>query len=163
MERQVSRSGSLQPLAPVMMQALRRRGLGRAALLGRIMQRWEDIVGPQIATVAHPEGVRARVLFVAVTDAIWLQQITFYHAQILQQLQQVLGDVPITRVHFTLTTCSCPLVTGAQVTPEPPPLPLTAAEERQVLEGTAAIADAELREAVRRAWRRGWEARRQSA
>jgi predicted nucleic acid-binding Zn ribbon protein len=124
------------------------------------MQHWEEVVGPQIATVAHPEGVRTRVLFVTVTDAIWLQQLTFYHAQILQQLQQVLGDVPIVRVHFTLTTLSRPVATGAQAAPEPPPLSLTAAEERQVLEGTAAIADADLREAVRRAWRRGWEARR---
>jgi len=40
------------------------------------------------------------------------------------------------------------------------PLPLTAVEEQQVQEGTASIADPDLREAVRRAWQRGWQARR---
>jgi len=33
-------------------------------------------------------------------------------------------------------------------------------EEQQMQEGTASIADPDLREAVRRAWQRGWQARR---
>jgi hypothetical protein len=135
-------------------------GLGRIALLAQIVQRWEDIVGSHIAAVAYPEGMRARVLFVTVTDAIWLQQLTFCQAQLLQKLRHVLGDVPITRVHFTLATVPRPTPPDIEPAPEPPSVLLTSEEEHQVLESTAAIADAELREAVRRAWRRGWGAKR---
>jgi hypothetical protein len=155
-----SRSGALQPLAPVVTQALHQLGLGRIALLAQIVQHWEEIVGPPIAAVAYPEGVRARVLFVTVTDAIWLQQLTFCQTQLLQKLRQTLGDVPITRLHFTLATSPRPLVPrGAEAT-APLSQPLTAAEERQVVEGTADITDTELREVVQRAWRRGWGVRK---
>jgi hypothetical protein len=160
MARQTARSGTLQPLAPVVTQTLHHVGLGRIALLAQIGQRWEDIVGPHIAAVASPESVRARVLFVTVTDAIWLQQLTFCQVQLLQKIRQTLGEVPITRLHFRLATSPRPPVTGLEGIPEPSSLPLTAEEERQLLEGTATIADAELREVVQRAWRRGWEVRR---
>jgi hypothetical protein len=43
------------------------------------------------------------------------------------------------------------------------PLPLTTAEEQQVVAGTEDIADPELRDAARRAWRVGWQAGRRKA
>ena len=160
MKRQVSKRGTLQPLAPVVEQVLHQAGLGRVMLLGHLQQQWEAIVGPQIAAVTHPEGLRGRVLFVTVSDAIWLQQLTFYQAQLLQNIRQGLGDVPITRLHFSLASSGKPFASGVAARAESQHRPLTGEEERRVLESTAHIADAELREAVRRAWRRGWEAKR---
>jgi hypothetical protein len=125
--------------------------------LARLQRQWKTIGGPQIAAVTRPEGIRGRVLFITVNDAIWLQQLTFYHAQLLQNIRQVLGDVPITKLHFTLVS-SQPFAPDVEVTPEPQCLPLTGEEERQVIESTASIADTALRQAVRQAWRRGWEA-----
>ena len=149
---------SLQPVAQVVAQTLRQTGLERVLLLARLTQRWQDIVGAQLAAVTHPEGVRGRVLFVTVADAIWLQQLTFYQAQLLGNIRRVLGDVPIGKLHFALASPS-------QAPPQerdagPAWLPLTAAEEHQIREDTAAIMDADLREAVQRAWRRGWQSRR---
>jgi predicted nucleic acid-binding Zn ribbon protein len=160
MKRQVSKRGTLQPLAPVVEQVLHQAGLGRVMLLGRLQQQWEAMVGPQIAAVTHPEGLRGRVLFVTVSDAIWLQQLTFYQAQLLQNIRQGLGEASIARLHFTLAFSVKPLASGVAAISESQHLPLTVEEERWVLESTAHIADAELREAVRRAWRRGWEAKR---
>ena len=161
MDRQTSNVVALQALAPVLAQALRQRGLGHLVLLARMVQHWGTIAGPQLAAVTQPESIRARVLFVTVSDAIWLQQVTFYQAQLLENMRRILGHVPITKLHFTL----------ARSAPRPPvrsspeevlePVPLTAVEEQQVQEGTASIADPELREAVRRAWQQGWQARRQ--
>ena len=160
MGRRPPRSGTLQPLAPVVTQALHQVGLGRIALLAQIVRHWEEIVGPPIAAVAYPEGVRARVLFVTVTDAIWLQQLTFCQTQLLQKLRQVLGDVPIRRLHFTLVASPRPSLPRGAEAVTPPSQPLTAEEELQVAESTAGIADAELREVVQRAWRRGWGVRK---
>jgi hypothetical protein len=160
MDRQSTNAGSLQALAPIVAQALRQRGLGHLVLLGQIVQHWHAIAGPQLATVTRPDSIRARVLFVTVSDAIWLQQITFYQAQLLANIRSVLGDVAITKLHFTLAMSSA----RQPVLPPPEqglePLPLTTVEEQQMQEGTASIADPELREAVRRAWQRGWQARR---
>jgi predicted nucleic acid-binding Zn ribbon protein len=158
-----TKSGTLQPLAPVLAQSLRQAGLGHVVWLSQIMRHWQDIAGVQLAAVAWPEGLRGQVLFVTVADAIWLQQLTFYHAQLLENIRRVLGDVPIRKLHFTLATSSQPSAPGPARSPEPRSCPLSAEEERQILENTGTIADADLRELVRHAWRRGWEARRQSS
>ena len=160
MDRQTSNAGALQALAPVLAQALSQRGLGHLVLLARVVQHWPTIAGSQLAAVTQPESIRARVLFVTVSDAIWLQQVTFYQAQLLENMRHVLGNVPITKLHFTLARSSLrqPGLSSPEETLEP--LPLTAVEEQQVQEGIAGIADPELREAVRRAWQRGWQARR---
>jgi len=160
MDRQTSNAVALQALAPVLAQALRQRGLGHVVLLARLVQHWCTIAGPQLAAVTQPDSIRARVLFVTVRDAIWLQQVIFYQAQLLENMRRILGDVPITKLHFTLAM-SAP---QRSVCPAPQeglePLPLTVAEVQQVQESTAGIADLELREAVQRAWQRAWQARR---
>lgn len=163
MSQQTSRSGTLQPLAPVLVQALHQAGLGRVVLFSQILRHWQDIAGTPLAAVAQPERLRGQVLFVTVADAIWHQEIMFYHTQWLENIRRVLGDVPIRKLHFTLAMSSQSLAPGPEAAPEPPLLPLTAEEERQLLEDTGHIADTELREVVRRAWRRGWEARRQGS
>ena len=160
MDRQSADAGTLQALAPVLAQALRQRGLGHLALLGQIVRHWHAIAGPQLAAVTQPESIRARVLFITVSDAIWLQQITFYQAQLLENIRSVLGNVAITRLHFTLAMSSARRPVLSPPEEEPEPLPLTVAEEQQMQEDTAHIADPGLREAVRRAWQLGWQARR---
>jgi hypothetical protein len=146
-------------MARLLGQTLQEAGLGRVALLGRLVQRWEEIMGPQLAAVTHPENVRGRVLFVTVAETVWLQQLMFYQSQILRNMRQVLGDVPIRRLHFVLAV-TMRQSTAPQVAPAVAPLLLSAAEERQIWEETHGIADPELRELVRRTWRKGWQARR---
>jgi hypothetical protein len=160
MKRPAPKTGTLQPLAPIVEQVMHQAGLGHVTLLGHLQQQWQAIAGTQVAAVTYPEGIRGRVLFVTVSDAIWLQQLTFYHAQLLHNIRQALGDVPIARLHFTLASSVRQFAPDAEETSKLPHQPLTGEEERQVLERTAAITDPELREAVRRAWRRGWETKR---
>ena len=160
MALQPSKADALQAIAPVLAQALRQHGLGHLVLLGHIVQHWATIAGAQLMAVTQPESIRGRVLFVNVSDAIWLQQITFYQAQLLENIRSVLGEVPITKLHFTLTMSSPRQPVLSLPEEDLEPLPLTVVEEQQMQESTAGIADPELRETVRRAWQRGWQARR---
>jgi hypothetical protein len=158
------RNDKLEPLAPLLAQTLERRGLGRVVLLSRLQQHWSEIVGPPLAKVSQPEGVRSRVLFISVADAVWLQQLKFYQSQVLQNMRRVLGDLPIHRLHCTL---GAPARRSRRweakpAETEPASLPLTAEEERQVITGTDDIADPELRELVKRTWRKGWQVKRQT-
>jgi predicted nucleic acid-binding Zn ribbon protein len=158
------RNERLEPLVSLLTQTLERRGLGRLVLLSRLQRHWPEIVGPQLAKVTQPEGVRSRVLFISVADAVWLQQLKFYQSQVLQNMRRVLGDIPIHRLHCTLSTTSARSTRPPVARPSdtgPDSLPLTAEEERQVVTGTDSIADPELRELVRRTWRKGWQVRRQ--
>lgn len=157
---------ALQAMAPLVAQTLRQRGLGHLLLLARLIQHWPAIAGPQLAAVTQPDSIRGRVLFITVCDAIWLQQVTFYQAQLLENIRSVLGDVSMSRLHFTLALSSRqPASPAPAAFPEAEthtaPVALTAEEAQQLQEATAHIADPELREAIRRAWQRGWQARRQ--
>ncbi len=168
MRKRRNKTDSLQPLAPLVSLTLRRTGLGRVVLMSRLLQHWDAIVGSQLAAVAQPEGIRSQVLFITVTDAIWLQQLMFYQSQLLQNIQKELGEVSITRLHFSLASSSRPSGAGQErskpeVAPLPDPLPLTAAEEQQVHSATESVADFELRDTIRRAWRSGWQAGRHEA
>jgi predicted nucleic acid-binding Zn ribbon protein len=160
MALQPSNADALQTIASVLAQALRQRGLGHLVLLGQIAQHWSTIAGTQLTAVTQPESIRGRVLFVTVSDAIWLQQITFYQAQLLENIRSVLGEVPITKLHFTLAMSSSRQPVLSLPEEDLEPLPLTAVEEQQMQESTASIADPDLRETVRRVWQRGWQARR---
>jgi hypothetical protein len=96
----------------------------------------------------------------------------FYQSQLLQNMRNVLGEVGITRLHFSLAS-SLSRQSGRRDGSRPEqseeaagaddPLPLTTAEEQQVVAGTEEIADPELRDAARRAWRMGWQAGRRKA
>ena len=148
-----------EPVGAVLEAVLQQGGLKSLALLMQLSKHWQTIAGPQLATVSHPVRVQTAVLFVAVADAIWLQQFTFYQAQLLRNIYRVLGNVPIAKLHFVLATAG-----QRQVTDEPTAAQghtaLTAEEEEQIEEATAAIGDTELREMARRVWRRGWQVRR---
>lgn len=163
-----NRNEWLEPLAPLLTRTLESRGLGRVVLLSRLQRHWPEIVGPQLAKVAQPEGVRSPVLFISVAKAVWLQQLKFYQSQVLQNMRSVLGDIPIHRLHCTLAAPSRTSTAEARSTEAKPSeaapslLPLTAAEERQVITGTDSLADPELRELVRRTWRKAWQVRRQT-
>jgi predicted nucleic acid-binding Zn ribbon protein len=160
MALQPFKADTLQAIAPVLAQALRQHGLGHLVLLGQIVQHWSTIAGTQLMAVTQPESIRGRVLFVTVSDAIWLQQITFYQAQLLENIRSVLGEVSITKLHFALAMSSPRQPVLSLPEEDLEPLPLTAVEEQQMQESTAGIADPELRETVRRAWQWGWQARR---
>jgi hypothetical protein len=150
----------LRPLGTILELTLQQVGLEQLVLLGRLIRAWPEIVGAPLAKVARPQRLRARVLFVTVNDAIWLQQCTFYHTQILSNIRKTLGDVPIAKVHFSLAMAvPPPLLPEADISSEV--CPLTLEEDQQVCAGTAHVADPELRDILRRAWRRGWQARKQ--
>jgi predicted nucleic acid-binding Zn ribbon protein len=148
----------LQPLAPVLVRTLHEAGLAHVMVEGQLARHWKDIVGAQIAAVSHPERVHSQVLFVAVSDTVWLQQLTFYQAQVMQNIRRVLGDVPIAKVRFVLA--SAPYTSAQRLAEGAQGRALTTVEERQIESATADIGDADLRERIRCAWRRAWTLRR---
>ena len=100
-------------------------------------------------------------LLISVSDAIWLQQMTFYQAQLRHNIWSVIGDVKVSNLRFVLAYASDrPARPSTPAAGPTQPALLTADEERRVREGTACIADEELREAARRAWRQDLLAKR---
>lgn len=162
MNRRASDAKALQPLHAALTDALRQAGLDNVVTLVTLQRRWADIAGSQLAPVSHPVRLRWGELLISVSDAIWHQQMTFYQEQLRDKIRSVVGDVKVSNLRFVLAYAADQPSTAPSISakgPTPAAL-LTADEERRVRDGTAGIADAELREAARRAWRQDLLAKR---
>ena len=158
MNRRASDAKALQPLHVALTDALQQAGLDNVVTLVTLQRRWADIAGAQLAAVSYPVRLRWGELLISVSDAIWLQQMTFYQARLRDNIRSVVGDVKVSNLRFVLAyAADQPSISATGPTP---PALLTADEERRVQDGTAGIADAELREAARRAWRQDLLAKR---
>jgi len=67
-------------------------GLDRAAAVLRIAERWEQVVGSEVARHCQPTALRGRVLEVTVDTSVWCQQLTLRRREILAGLESALGE-----------------------------------------------------------------------
>ena len=155
MSRRASDGKTLQPLPDVLHKALWETGLGNLATLVRLKKGWPVIAGPQLARVSRPVRFRWGELLVSVKDAMWLQQMSFFQADLRDNIGTVVGDAKVTRLRFVLAYASdAPTEASSPPGERNQPRRLTADEESMVQSGTAGISNPGLREAAGRAWRK---------
>jgi len=115
----------------------------------RAWQVWEKVVGPQIARHARPLRIRDRVLEVRVDQPVWMQQLRLMAPQILQRLNQALGEELLSDIYWRRGKVEPPGETGEDH--RPLRSPLSAEELERIRTSLPAMADRELAEAVLRA------------
>ncbi len=76
-------------------QALNSVSLGVVAKLAKINADWEQIVGPQLSTVCSPAYIWQKTLIVHVFDPAFMSPLDFSRMQILEKVQNNLGDKEI--------------------------------------------------------------------
>jgi predicted nucleic acid-binding Zn ribbon protein len=64
-----------------------------AAALGGVFGRWEEAVGPAVASNVRPVRVDGDVLTVEVSDPAWATQLTFLEDSMRARLAEVVGFV----------------------------------------------------------------------
>ena len=155
MSRRAADRKTLQSLPAVLDQALWQVGLGNLATLVKLKKDWPAIAGPQLARVSRPVRFRWGELLVSVKDAMWLQQMSFFQADLRDNIGTVVGDAKVTRLRFVLAYASdAPSEASSPTGKRGEPQALTADEESMVQSGTAGISNPGLREAAGRAWRK---------
>jgi predicted nucleic acid-binding Zn ribbon protein len=65
---------------------------------------WEDIVGAGIAAHAHPDCIRGKVLWLKVTDSVWMQQLHLEKRVLLATINEQLGEQELQDIRFRLDT-----------------------------------------------------------
>lgn len=90
-------------IADVMAKVLAQKGMSeRIAQVGAIDD-WADVVGAQIASVTEPLSVTADgVLWVRVTTAAWMNELSLLAPTLLQRLNAVPGRQPVKQLRFRL-------------------------------------------------------------
>lgn len=84
------RSG-LRPLQGVVDQQLKKLHLDQKVREARALVKWDQVVGPQVASATRPDFVRDGVLFVSTKSPAWANELTFHKADILRRLNEVVG------------------------------------------------------------------------
>lgn len=78
-----------KPLAALVEGWLARSGLARRLDVAQVVDRWADVVGPQIAAVTRAEAVNAEgTLWVRVATSAWANELSLMAPRILARLNQ---------------------------------------------------------------------------
>jgi len=135
-------------------QIFARRNWRQRLDLHQVFQLWDEVVGEEVAIRAQPVRLRGSVLWVAVSDSIWMQQLHLQKMLLMERLNGRLPNGGITDLRFQLDISinGRPRKMAEEKTPAQRTVnPEEAAAFEQHLEP---LADEELKRAIRRVWRR---------
>lgn len=136
--------------------------------LHRVFLFWEEVVGKDIARYAQPFVIRGDVLWVNVSDSIWMQQLHFQKCNLLAAINRRLGSGAGRKDNLALAEEARGAGEFADIRfrieavltmPEPSPRlerpqapPPDPERVRQFEEMLSAIGDDEVRQAMHRFW-----------
>ncbi|MEW6220318.1 MAG: DUF721 domain-containing protein [Thermodesulfobacteriota bacterium] len=90
-------------MASLLAGLLRERGWSQRLALHRSFLVWDRVVGRTIARHAQPAVIRGTVLWLAVSDPIWMQQLQLEKPRILERLNSELAGAKLTDLRFRLS------------------------------------------------------------
>lgn len=80
------RVGALVP------RVLSELGLGAASAALRVLEVWDEVLGPDLAPHCRPEGLRRGAVVARVPDSAWMQRLQLEKLRILEGLRHRLGE-----------------------------------------------------------------------
>ena len=91
---------AMNTLVPSVMKGF---GLEKRLHESQVFHLWQQIVGADVASHAHPVSLRNGILVVAVDHPIWLQELQRFHkALLLQKVQECVGKKAIRDIFFRI-------------------------------------------------------------
>ena len=118
--------------------------------LHRVFEFWNSTVGLEIAAVAQPALIRGQVLWVKVTDSVWMQQLHLQKMLLLEKINQQLHGEKISDIRFQLNSSL-----ASQPEPEvrkSKPLFLDKKEEQKFDKLISTLDNEDLRLSLKRLW-----------
>ncbi|MFA6498093.1 MAG: DUF721 domain-containing protein [Desulfurivibrionaceae bacterium] len=137
-------------------ELFKKRQWDKRLALHAVFRNWPQVVGPEIAERTEPQVIRGTVLWIAVSDSVWMQQLHLQKQALLEQINaNVRGSEKISDIRFQIDAglgeeklATVPLKLDAS----PQPIDPEAQEDFERL--IAAIGDAELRTRLLVLWRK---------
>jgi predicted nucleic acid-binding Zn ribbon protein len=97
-------ASSFVPIGTVLGDALKiwRRDASRD--LQRVFGSWNQVAGPAIAENARPAAYREQVLVIHVNSSVWVHQLQFLKAELIEKLNEALEDRLVRDIKFKVGT-----------------------------------------------------------
>ena len=127
----------------------------RLALHG-VFRNWPQVVGPEIAERTAPQVIRGTVLWIAVSDSVWMQQLHLQQQALLEHINaNVGGSEKISDIRFQIDAAlGEEKVVAESPPPAVPPPPIDPEEQKGFERMIGAIGDGELRMRLLALWRK---------
>lgn len=77
-------------------------GLDAASGGLRLLEVWDEALGPELAPHCRLDGIRHGVLWAHVTDSAWMQRLQLEKPEILRRLTEALGEPPSREIRLRL-------------------------------------------------------------
>jgi predicted nucleic acid-binding Zn ribbon protein len=81
-----------EPVGPLVGRVLDDLGASEITRVLRVVEGWEEAVGPEIAHRCRPTALRGRVLEVSVESSVWCQQLQLRIPEMLAGLREAFGE-----------------------------------------------------------------------
>lgn len=92
----------METIKTILEDIFKRRKIDSALNVYRILNLWENAVGPRIARHSQPKRLRDHILWVVVDNSTWMQELTFLEGKIKKELNQRIGSPLIEKIRFHL-------------------------------------------------------------
>ncbi len=127
-----------------------RRNWQKKLALNQLFLFWDEAVGLAIAAQAQPLVVRGDVLWVRVSDSVWMQQLYFQKLDLLDQLNRRLKQGRLADIRFKVDAN----LAAADEELEPPASqkPVDPVQEERFEALIDGLEDDEMRQLLRRVW-----------
>ena len=84
-------------------ELFKKRQWDKRLALHAVFRNWSEVVGPEIAERTEPQVIRGTVLWIAVSDSVWMQQLHLQKQALLEQVNaNVGGSEKISDIRFQI-------------------------------------------------------------
>ncbi len=87
-------------LKVVLQDSFKNLGIDSKLKEQEFLSTWDDVVGGKIASIAQPDYIRFKILFVSVADPIWIQQLSLMEDMIVDKLNRQSDRKLIEKIRF---------------------------------------------------------------
>lgn len=146
------RNGKAEKAADILRSLLVEKKWQQRINLHQVFLFWEAAVGRDIAVHAEPEVIRGSVLWIKVSDSVWMQQLHLQKMLLLETINQRLRDDKLSDLRFHLDVHSGSPVGEPKTRSRKKKK--SAAMPRELEKMIALLDDKDTQEALRRLWRK---------
>ena len=159
-----TQSGTITMVAPekitridaLFAELFKKRQWDKRLALHAVFRNWPQVVGSEIAERTEPQVIRGTVLWIAVSDSVWMQQLHLQKQTLLEHINSNLrGSAEISDVRFQIDAAlGEEKVVLQSPPPAAPPPPVDPEEQKGFERMIGAITDAELRARLLALWQK---------
>lgn len=98
----MSSSHKTTHIGSLLAEVFRKKGWDRRLGLHEVFHFWNEVVGKDVAKRAQPYVIRGKVLWVHVSDSVWMQQLHLQKTILLDRINRRLKDEELSDMRFQL-------------------------------------------------------------